>query len=175
MLAEADDLTAPLAGKSTLNRLELSAATVGGTERYKRITVDHAAVDRLLLDVCLDAHAAPPREIVLDLDVTDDPVHGQQEGRFFHGCYGHYCYLPLYIFAGEYLLLARLRQADQDASAGSVEELARIVAQLRAAWPDVAITVRAAVGFAVTRSSRGANSTTWTTSSGSRGTRASRR
>lgn len=147
VLAEADDLTAPLAGKSTLNRLELSAATVGGTERYKKITVDHAAVDRLLLDVFLDAHATPPREIVLDLDVTDDPVHGQQEGRFFHGYYGHYCYLPLYIFAGEYLLLARLRQADQDASAGSVEELARIVAQLRAAWPDVAITVRADSGF----------------------------
>ena len=147
VLAEADDLTAPLAGKSTLNRLELSAATVGGTERYKKITVDHAAVDRLLLDVFLDAHATPPQEIVLDLDVTDDPVHGQQEGRFFHGYYGHYCYLPLYIFAGEHVLLARLRQADQDASAGSVEELARIVAQLRAAWPDVAITVRADSGF----------------------------
>ena len=147
VLAEADDLAAPLAGKSTLNRLELSAATVSGTERYKKITVDHAAVDRLLLDIFVEAHATPPQAIVLDLDVTDDPVHGQQEGRFFHGYYGHYCYLPLYIFAGEHLLLARLRQADQDASAGSVEELARIVAQLRAAWPDVAITVRADSGF----------------------------
>ena len=130
VLAEAEDLAAPLAGKSTLNRLELSAATVGEKERYKKITVDHVAIDRLLLDVFLDAHATPPQEIVLDLDVTDDPVHGQQEGRFFHGYYGHYCYLPLYIFAGEFLLLARLRQADQDASAGSVEELARLVAAL---------------------------------------------
>ena len=147
VLAEAEDLAAPLAGKSTLNRLELSAATVGENERYKKITVDHVAVDRLLLDVFLDAHATPPQEIVLDLDVTDDPVHGQQEGRFFHGYYGHYCYLPLYIFAGEFLLLARLRQADQDASAGSVEELARLVAELRAVWPAVRITVRADSGF----------------------------
>ena len=147
VLAEADDLTAPLAGKSTLNRLELSAATVGGDERYKKITVDHAAVDRLLVELFVEAHAAPPREIVLDLDATDDPVHGAQEGRFFHGYYGHYCYLPLYIFAGEHLLLARLRRADQDASAGSVDELARIVAQLRATWPAVAITVRADSGF----------------------------
>jgi len=147
VLAEGADLAAPLAGKSTLNRLELSAATVSGTERYKKITVDHAAVDRLLLDIFVEAHATPPQEIVLDLDVTDDPVHGQQEGRFFHGYYGHYCYLPLYIFAGEFLLLARLREADQDASAGSVEELARMVAQLRAVWPTVRITVRADSGF----------------------------
>ena len=147
VLAEGADLAAPLAGKSTLNRLELSAATVGGKERYKKITVDHAAVDRLLIDVFVEAHPTPPQAIVLDLDVTDDPVHGQQEGRFFHGYYGHYCYLPLYIFAGEHLLLARLRHANQDASAGSVEELARIVAQLRAVWPAVQITVRADSGF----------------------------
>ncbi len=147
VLAEADDLTAPLAGKSTLNRLELSAAAVDGDERYKKITVDHPAVDRLLVELFVEAHATPPREIVLDLDATDDPVHGAQEGRFFHGYYGHYCYLPLYIFAGEHLLLARLRRADQDASAGSVDELARIVAQLRAAWPAVAITLRADSGF----------------------------
>ncbi len=147
VLAEADDLTAPLAGKSTLNRLELSAATVGGQERYKKITVDHAAIDRHLVTLFLEAHATPPEAIVLDLDATDDPVHGEQEGRFFHGYYGHYCYLPLYIFAGEHLLCARLRSASIDASAGSVDELTRIVAQVREVWPDVRITVRADSGF----------------------------
>src|SRR5665213_171009 len=147
VLAEADDLTAPLAGKSTLNRLELSAATVGEKERYKRIAVDHAAVDRLLVDVFLAAHAEAPEEIVLDLDATDDPVHGHQEGRFFHGFYGGYCYLPLYIFAGEHLLCARLRSANIDASAGSCEEVERIVAQIRGAWPRVRIVLRADAGF----------------------------
>jgi hypothetical protein len=147
VLAEATDLTAPLAGKSTLNRLELSAVTVEEAERYKKIAVDHAAVDRLLVDVFLQAHPEPPAEIVLDLDATDDPVHGAQEGRFFHGYYGHYCYLPLYIFAGEHLLCARLRSANIDASAGAVEEVARIVAQLRAVWPTVRITLRADSGF----------------------------
>ncbi len=147
VLAGASDLTAPLAGKSTLNRLELSAATVGGTERYKKITVDHAAIDHLLVTLFLEAHPTPPASIVLDLDATDDPVHGQQEGRFFHGYYGHYCYLPLYIFAGEHLLCARLRTANIDASAGAREEVARIVALLRAVWPDVVITLRADSGF----------------------------
>ena len=147
VLAEAADLTAPLAGKSTLNRLELSAATVAEAERYKKIAVDHAAVDRLLVDVFLQAHPVPPTEIVLDLDATDDPVHGAQEGRFFHGYYGCYCYLPLYIFAGEHLLGARLRAANIDASAGAVDEVDRIVAQLRAAWPTVRITLRADSGF----------------------------
>jgi hypothetical protein len=147
VLAEAADLTAPLAGKSTLNRLELSAATVDEAERYKKIAVDHAAVDRLLVDVFLQAHPVPPREIVLDLDATDDPVHGAQEGRFFHGYYGGYCYLPLYIFAGEHLLGARLRPANIDASAGAEAEVARIVAQLRAAWPTVRIVLRADSGF----------------------------
>jgi len=147
VLAEADDLTAPLAGKSTLNRLELSGATVDEAERYKKIAVDHAAVDRLLVDVFLQAHPEPPGEVVLDLDATDDPVHGHQEGRFFHGFYGHYCYLPLYIFAGEHLLGARLRPADIDASAGALEEVERIVAHLRAAWPAVRITLRADSGF----------------------------
>ena len=147
VLAEATDLTAPLAGKSTLNRLELSAATVGAAERYKKISVDHAAVDRMLVEVFLQAHATAPAEIVLDLDATDDPVHGNQEGRFFHGYYGHYCYLPLYIFAGEHLLGARLRTANIDASAGVEVELARIVAQIRARWPDVRIILRADSGF----------------------------
>ena len=147
VLAEADDLSAPLAGKSTLNRLELSAATVAEAERYKKIAVDHAAVDRLLVDVFLRAHPVPPTEIVLDLDATDDPVHGTQEGRFFHGYYGGYCYLPLYIFAGEHLLCARLRSANIDASAGAEDEVARVVGQIRSAWPTVRITLRADSGF----------------------------
>jgi hypothetical protein len=147
VLAESTDLGAPGAGKSTLNRLELSGATVADRERYKKITVDHDAVDRLFVDMFVQAHATVPTEIVLDLDATDDPVHGAQEGRFFHGYYGHYCYLPLYIFAGEHLLCARLRPANLDASAGALEEVERIVAQLRAAWPAVAITLRADSGF----------------------------
>lgn len=147
VLAESADLAAPGAGKSTLNRLELTGATVGKDERYKKIAVDHDALDQLLVTVFVEAHATPPAAIVLDLDATDDPVHGAQEGRFFHGYYGHYCYLPLYIFAGEHLLCARLRPSDRDASAGAREEVQRIVAQLRAVWPAVAITLRADSGF----------------------------
>jgi hypothetical protein len=147
VLAEQEELSAPLAGKSTLNRLELSGATIAAAERYKRIAVEHAAVDRLLVELFIQAHPAPPAEIILDLDATDDPVHGAQEGRFFHGFYGHYCYLPLYIFAGEHLLGARLRAANIDASAGTREEVERIVAQLRAVWPEVRILLRADSGF----------------------------
>jgi hypothetical protein len=136
-----------LAGKSTLNRLELTGEVVGEQERYKKIAMDQAAVDRLLVEVFLQAHREPPPEIVLDLDATDDPVHGNQEGRFFHGYYGHYCYLPLYIFCGEHLLGARLRPSNIDASAGSREELERIVGQIRQTWPDVQITLRGDAGF----------------------------
>jgi hypothetical protein len=136
-----------LAGKSTLNRLELSKETASRKERYKKIVLDHAAVDRLLVEVFLAAHRAEPQEIILDLDATDDPLHGKQEGRFFHGYYGHYCYLPLYIFCGEFLLCARLRSSNIDASAGSVAELKRIVAQIRCAWSGVRIVVRGDSGF----------------------------
>src|SRR2546426_7608446 len=94
-------------------------------------------------DVCSsEAHELAPAEIILDLDATDDAVHGNQEGRFFHGYYGHYCYLPLYIFCGEHLLCARLRPSNIDASAGGLEEVERIVAQIRQAWPEVKITLR---------------------------------
>ena len=137
----------PLAGKSTLNRLELTPPGADADSRYKKIVASCAAIDALLVDVFLDAHAAAPEEIVLDLDATDDPLHGHQLGRFFHGYYGNYCYLPLYVFCGEHLLCARLRPADIDASAGSVGELARIVAQIRARWPAVKILVRADSGF----------------------------
>jgi len=136
-----------LAGKSTLNRLELTGEAVSEEERYKKIAMDQAAVDRLLVDVFLQAHREPPQEIVLDLDATDDPVHGNQEGRFFHGYYGRYCYLPLYIFCRDFLLGARLRPSNIDASAGSREELERIVTQIRQAWPEVKITLRGDAGF----------------------------
>jgi len=136
---------APLAGKSTLNRLELFPQRQAG--RYHKIIPDTAAMDRLWVDIFLDAHRRAPRQIVLDLDATDDPLHGKQEGRFFHGYYNHYCYLPLYIFCGEHLLLARLRRANIDAAAGAQEELARIVAQIRERWPEVRIIVRADSGF----------------------------
>jgi hypothetical protein len=136
-----------LAGKSTLNRLELTGEVVSEEERYKKIAMDQEAVDRMLVEVFLQAHREAPQEIVLDLDATDDPVHGNQEGRFFHGYYGHYCYLPLYIFCGEHLLGARLRPSNIDASAGSQEELERIGTQIRQTWPDVKITIRGDSGF----------------------------
>ena len=136
-----------LAGKSTLNRLELTGEVVSAEERYKKIVMDQEAVDRMLVEVFLQAHRDAPQEIVLDLGATDDPVHGNQEGRFFHGDYGHYCYLPLYIFCGDFLLGARLRPSNIDASAGSREELERIVAQIRQAWPAVKITIRGDAGF----------------------------
>jgi hypothetical protein len=147
LVEKADPGSQVLAGKSTLNRLELTKETASRKERYKKIVLDHGAVDRLLVEVFLQAHRGVPEEIILDLDATDDPLHGEQEGRFFHGYYGQYCYLPLYIFCGEFLLCARLRSSNIDASAGSVEELRRIVKQIRAVWPQVRILVRADSGF----------------------------
>ena len=134
-----------LAGKSTLNRLEHAPEQPG---RYHRIGHDGAAIERLLVDLFLDAHAAPCEEIILDVDATDDPLHGHQEGRFFHGYYDGYCYLPLYIFCGRHLLAAQLRPANIDGAAGTVDELARIVAQIRACWPLVRIVLRGDSGFA---------------------------
>ena len=136
---------APLAGKSTLNRLELNRAQ---PTRYHKIAHDPAAIERLFVDMFMETHKRAPEQIILDLDATDDPVHGHQEGRFFHGYYDCYCYLPLYIFCGRHLLTARLRRSDIDASAGSVEEVARIIAQLRARWPRVRVLLRADSGFA---------------------------
>jgi hypothetical protein len=137
-----------LAGKSTLNRLELCVPHATPKEtRYKKILIDPEAVDRVLVELFLEAQGEPPSALVLDLDATDDPVHGHQEDRFFHGYYGHYCYLPLYIFAGEFLLCARLRPANRDASAGALEEVQRIVGHLRTQWPAVQITLRADAGF----------------------------
>jgi hypothetical protein len=137
---------APLAGKSTLNRLE--HAPSGGPGRYHKIGHDATAVERLFVDLFLEAHARAPKQIILDLDATDDPVHGRQEGRFFHGYYDAYCYLPLYVFCGRHLLAAKLRRSNIDASAGAAEEVARIVVQIRSRWPRVRILLRADSGFA---------------------------
>jgi hypothetical protein len=133
-----------LAGKSTLNRLELSTEQL---DRYKKIRYRAEAIDELLVELYVEAQEGVPERIVLDLDVTDLPLHGHQEGRFFHGYYDEYVYLPLYIFAGEQLVCARLRTAGQDAAAGSKEEVARIVEQIRRHWPEVEIILRADSGF----------------------------
>ena len=151
LLCDRDDLTGefrrvesdrgkPLAGKSTLNRLELTPVE-GPKPEYKKIVADPAGMDELLVEVFLEAHAKAPEELILDLDATDDPLHGKQEGRFFHGYYKRYCYLPLYIFCGEHLLCARLRSSDRGAAHGVVPELKGIVRRLREAWPQVRITV----------------------------------
>ena len=136
-----------LAGKSTLNRLELSPVGANKNSRHKKITVDRHAVDEFFTAVFLDSHSQAPSEIVLDLDATDDPLHGHQAGRFFHGYYKNYCYLPLYIFCGEHLLCARLRPSDIDACAGSVNELDRIISSIRIRWPDTRIIIRGDSGF----------------------------
>jgi hypothetical protein len=136
---------APLAGKSTLNRLELSRPD---PTRYHKVSHDAAAIETLFVDVFLEAHRRPPAQIILDLDATDDPLHGNQEGRFFHGYYDCHCYLPLYIFCGRHLLAARLRRSNIDAPAGAIEEIARIVARIRRRWPKTGILLRADSGFA---------------------------
>jgi hypothetical protein len=136
---------APAAGKSTLNRLELSRPEA---TRYHKISHAPAAIEALFVDIFLEAHATAPDKIVLDLDATDDPIHGGQEGRFFHGYYGNYCYLPLYVFCGRHLLAAKLRPSNIDGSAGAVEEVGRIVGQIRRRWPEVRIVLRADSGFA---------------------------
>jgi Transposase DDE domain group 1 len=137
---------APLAGKSTMNRLE--HAPGDGGDRYHKIDCDREALQDVFVDVFLDAYGKAPREIVLDLDATDDPLHGHQEGRFFHGYYDCYCYLPLYVFCGRQLLAAKLRRANIDAAAGAKDEVARIIARIRRRWPKVRIVLRADSGFA---------------------------
>jgi hypothetical protein len=136
-----------LAGKSTLNRLELTPVGADKDSRYKKVVCRTHHVERLFVSLFLQAHARPPESLVIDLDATDDPIHGHQLGRFFHGYYKNYCYLPLYIFCGDHLLCARLRPSDIDACAGSVKQLQRIVAEIRRAWPEVKITIRADSGF----------------------------
>jgi Transposase DDE domain group 1 len=137
---------APLAGKSTLNRLEHPPSDEPG--RHHRIGHDAAAIETLFVDLFLDAHRSAPRQIILDPDATDVPLHGHQEGRFFHGYDDAYCYLPLYIFCGRHLLAAKLRRSDIDGSAGALEEVERIIRRIRARWPRVRILLRADSGFA---------------------------
>lgn len=142
-----EDQGMPLASSSTLNRLELTDPQSTGSDRYKRIAADPDQLDRLFVDFFVEAYDEAPKRICLDVDATDDPIHGAQEGRFFHGYYRHYCYLPLYIFCGKHLLCARLRTSDQDGAAGTVEELERIIAQIREHWPDTEIVIRGDSGF----------------------------
>jgi hypothetical protein len=144
ILAGREALDEPLAGKSTLNRLELGT---GINDRYKKITFWKEAVDELLVKVFLESHESAPADIVLDVDTTDLPLHGRQEGRFFHGYYDNYCYLPLYVFCGDHVLCARLREANHDAAFGCLAEIRRIVAQILAAWPEVKIVLRGDSGF----------------------------
>jgi hypothetical protein len=146
VLVEKSDSQEALAGKSTLNRLEL---TTDGQNRYKKVVVDEEAVEGFFVRMYLQSRRRAPRRIILDLDATDDPLHGKQEGRFFHGFHGCYCYLPLYIFSDDgYPLWAQLRRSNIDASAGSVEAVRQIVDEIREHWPEVKILLRADSGFA---------------------------
>jgi hypothetical protein len=144
ILAGQEKLDEPLAGKSTLNRMELGT---GAKDRYKKITFWKGALDELLVKVFIESHDNAPAEIILDVDTTDLPLHGKQEGRFFHGYYDNYCYLPLYIFCGEHVLCARLREANHDAAFGSLQEIQTIVEQIREAWPATKIILRGDSGF----------------------------
>jgi len=144
LAGKSDVEDSPLAGKSTLNRLELSNGT---PNRYKKITFWKDGIDELLVKVFVESYASAPEEIILDVDATDLPLHGEQEGRFFHGYYDSYCYLPLYIFCGDQILCARLRQSNSDAAAGSLAEIQRIISQIRATWPQVKIIMRGDSGF----------------------------
>lgn len=137
----------PIAGKSTLNRLELTPEDANAKSRYKKIVADGTAIDELMVAIFIDSYQSAPSEIVLDVDATDDPLHGDQEGKYFHGYYAEYCYLPLYIFCGEHLLCARLRPADKDPASGVLPELGRMVEQIRVLWPEVRIIIRGDSGF----------------------------
>jgi len=136
-----------LAGKSTLNRLELTPEDADEKSRYKKIVADSGAIDELMITLFIESYQGVPSEVVLDVDATDDPLHGNQEGKYFHGYYAEYCYLPLYIFSGKHLLCARLRPANEDPASGLCQELKRIVTRLRAVWPEVRIILRGDSGF----------------------------
>jgi hypothetical protein len=143
----AADVGKALASSSTLNRMELASDQIDAAERYKKIAYDSKAIEALLVDVFLDSYDTPPEEIVLDFDATDDPLHGDQEGKFFHGYYRCYCYMPLYVTCGDHVLASKLRTSDRDGADGALDELARIAARIRGRWPDTRIIVRADSGF----------------------------
>ena len=145
LMAVLDRPEEALAGKSTLNRLEHAGKI--GLDRHHKLDHDPSAIERLFVDVFMDAHSEPPIRIVLDLDATDDRLFGFQEGRHYHGYYDCYCYIPLYIFCGRHLLAAKLRSSSVDGAHGAKDEVARIVAQIRARWPNVSIVIRADSGF----------------------------
>jgi hypothetical protein len=139
---------ASIAGKSTLNRLELTKASASAENRYKKIVYDGAKIENLFADIFIESHRkSRPQEVWLDLDATDDPIHGDQEGKHFHGYYDSHCFLPLYIFADGALLSSRLRTSDCDPMEGVIEDISRIVARLRASWPRLRIVVRGDSGF----------------------------
>lgn len=142
-----EDRGKSLAGKSTLNRLELTPVGADEKSRYKKVVARHRDIENFFVEMFLALHPTPPKEIVLDVDATDDPIHGHQLGRFFHGYYDGYCYLPLYIFCGEFLLCAKLRPSDIDGAAGSAKQLAKIVERIRRVWPKMRIIVRGDSGF----------------------------
>ena len=142
------DRSRPLAGKSTLNRLELSPEDADASRRYKKIVLDFEALESLFVEVFLEGYAQPPEEIVLDFDPTDDPLHGRQEGRYYDGYYREYCYLPLYVFCGDDLLVAALGTADIDPAKGAVPVLQWLIPKIRSHWPEVKIIVRADSAFA---------------------------
>lgn len=141
------DRGASLAGKSTLNRLELGKAGDDADSDYHKIVADLEAMENLLIDLFLDAHDRPPTEIILDMDPTDSPVHGEQWGRHFQGYYDEYCFLPLYVFCGDFLLAARLRPGDVGATSGAIAVLEKLVTRIRARWPEVKIQFRADGAF----------------------------
>lgn len=136
-----------LAGKSTLNRLELTPEDADADSRYKKIVYHGSAIQDFFVEWYIDRQPEPPKVICIDLDATDDPTHGNQEGSYFHGYYDHYCYLPLYMFVGDDLLSARLRSSECDPHEGVIEDLTRIVEKIRARFPKARIIVRSDSGF----------------------------
>ena len=142
------DRRCALAGRHTLMRLEHGCEELGENARYAKITHSRAAIENYFIDAYIRQQEKAPPFIILDIDATDDPLHGKQEGRYFHGYYGHYCYMPLYIFCGDHLLAAKLQTADVDPATGAIEQLARIVTRIRERWPSTEILVRGDSGFA---------------------------
>jgi hypothetical protein len=136
-----------LAGKSTLNRLELTPVGASASSRYKKIVAECSTIEQFFVEEFLNSYDEPPEEIILDFDPTDDQIHGSQLGRFYQGYYKHYCYLPMYVFCGQSLLCAKLRPSDGDGCAGTVPDLQRIVPQIRERWPNVRMILRGDSGF----------------------------
>jgi hypothetical protein len=138
----------PLASSSTLNRFELTPPDATESARYKKIVYHPERIETLLVDLFMDSFEEAPEEIILDFDATDDPIHGEQEGRFFHGYYKNYCYLPLYVTSGKHVLVAKLRSSNIDACEGTVESLDFLTERIRQRWPQTRIILRADSGFA---------------------------